>query len=84
MLLERHELTVEFPEFRTTIERLAASDTLFAKLLNEYDALDDQILRMEQGVEPHADDFAEALKIRRVHLKDALVHKLRQVDFATT
>ena len=77
MFGERHDLPHEFPEHRDLIEKLRADDAEFARLYQEYDALDDEILKIEQNVEPVSDAYAEELKMKRVHLKDQLYHMLQ-------
>jgi len=43
---------------------------------DEYEAIDEEVLKIEQNVEPVSDQYAEELKFRRVHLKDQLYEML--------
>lgn len=79
MPLDPHDLPHDFPEFAERIEQLKAQgDGLFCSLMAEYDTLDKQVHRIEQGVEAHADDFTEELKKRRMQLKDRLYALLKE------
>ena len=72
MFGERHDLPHEFPEHADLIQQLREEGGEFATLYQEYDALDEEILKIEQNVEPVSDAYAEDLMMRRVHLKDQL------------
>lgn len=72
MIIERHSLAKELPEFKDLIHDLKISDRHFAKLFNEYHDLDHQIIRIEEGIEVSDDDFIDGLKKQRLHLKDQL------------
>lgn len=78
MLGEQHDLVHELPGFENRIQALKASNSHFAKLLEEHDAIDQHILRCETEVEVHADDYVVDLKKRRLRLKDELFQLLRQ------
>ena len=78
MFGERHDLPHEFPRQKDVIEKLLQENPEFAKLQAEYDALDEEILKIEQNVEPVSDAYAEQLKMKRVHLKDQLYHMIRK------
>lgn len=73
MTLEHHRfLAREFPEFKDRIHELKQSSEAFRALYAEYEALDNEILRIEQDIETPSDDYTESLKQRRVALKDRL------------
>jgi uncharacterized protein YdcH (DUF465 family) len=72
MFGERHDLHHEFPEHAELIHRLLGSDQDFASLYKEYDDLDAEILDLEQRGEPVTDEVAEAMKYKRLQLKDKL------------
>ncbi len=74
---ERHDLKHEFPEHAALIDKLLLADLQFVSLYREYDALDEEILKIEQNVEPVSDAYAEELKLKRVHLKDRLYEMLQ-------
>jgi uncharacterized protein len=67
-----HALHREFPELADAIARLKHSDTHFAHLLEQHDAVDTDITKSETGVSPMSDHSLEALKKQRLHLKDQL------------
>jgi len=72
MFGEKHDLISELPEHRERILQLKSSDAQFAKLFDEYHAMDDQVLRMEEGIETPSDEVLEEMKKKRLHLKDQL------------
>ncbi len=78
MIIERHSLAKELPEFKQQIHDLKVSNRHFAKLSDEYHDLDNEIIRIEEGIENTADDYLENLKIRRLHLKDELFEMLKR------
>lgn len=67
-----HALNREFPELAGAVARLKESDAHFAHLLQQHDALDQQITKDETGVAPMGDTTLEGLKKQRLHLKDQL------------
>jgi len=77
MEVEPHHLHHEFPQYSDKIHQLKVSDAQFAKLFEEYHDRDREIRRAEQGVEHLGDAKLEELKLRRVHLKDQLFHRLQ-------
>jgi uncharacterized protein YdcH (DUF465 family) len=77
MFGERHDLPHEFPNLAELIAELRQTNPQFAAMQDEYEALDEEILKIEQNVEPVSDQYAEELKFRRVHLKDKLYDMLR-------
>lgn len=78
MLGEHHHLATEFPEYKEQIHKLKADDAHFSKLYDEYNALDDEIYRIEEGIEVTADDYLETLKKKRLALKDELLAIIKQ------
>ncbi|MDD5391444.1 MAG: YdcH family protein [Thiothrix sp.] len=78
MFGESHDLATEFPEYKERIHALKMEDRHFARLFDDYHQVDAQLHRIEQGIEAHADDFVEGLKLQRLHLKDELYDILRQ------
>ncbi|OUD12553.1 YdcH family protein [Thioflexithrix psekupsensis] len=76
MFGEHHEIVKEFPQYRDSIKNLCETDQHFQQMYQEYHELDEEILKIEQNVEPVSDVYAETLKKKRVHLKDQIYHKL--------
>ena len=77
MLNEKHDLVHEFPEYAETIQNLKSSDVNFARLSDEYDEVDNEILRIETGIENSSDEYLEERKKIRLHLKDQLYQMIR-------
>lgn len=72
-----HPLLSEFPELKQAIIRLIATNEDFRLKLKEYDQIDDQVAQMEEERIHATDCELETLKMKRVQLKDALLHSLR-------
>lgn len=67
-----HELSADFPEYADKISDLKLSDAHFARLMDEYHALNRQVHRAETDVEP-VDDLVQAeMRKQRMALKDEL------------
>lgn len=77
MLGESHDLFHEFPEYRDRIAELKAADLRFAKLFDEYHAINDEVERIELQLETPSDFYTESLKKQRLHLKDEIYTILR-------
>ena len=73
MLIEKHGLAIDHPEYKDRIHELKQSDSRFAKKFDDYNDVDKEIIRIEEGIENTSDDYLESLKVKRVHLKDELV-----------
>jgi uncharacterized protein YdcH (DUF465 family) len=78
MFGERHDIPHEFPEYIDYIGELRSKDPVFDAIYKEYDALDREILKIEQNLEPVSDFYAEDLKKKRVLLKDEIYAVLRK------
>jgi uncharacterized protein YdcH (DUF465 family) len=74
-----HELHEEFPEHAEAIHSLKASNAHFARIAEEYHTLNRTIHRMETNVEPADDATIEALKKKRLALKDEIAGFLATV-----
>ena len=72
-----HELVEEFPEFAKTIHDLKVSDNHFARLHDEYHALNRVVHRGETDVEPMSDEHITELRKQRVVLKDQIYAYLK-------
>lgn len=71
-MIEKHDLHHEFPAYYDRIHDLKISSSHFARLFEEYHALNREILRIEEGVENTTDEYLEELKKKRLLLKDKL------------
>ncbi|PWE57293.1 hypothetical protein DEM27_06555 [Metarhizobium album] len=73
-----HTLGEEFPGQLEAIHALKAKDSRFAKTLEEYDDVNDQIHRSETRIEPLSDAAETALRKQRLALKDTIAAALAQ------
>lgn len=70
---EHHrDLAHEFPELKHRVHELKLGSAKFRSLYEEYQAVDNEVARIEQEIETPSDDYTEELKRRRVRLKDRL------------
>ena len=67
-----HELSEEFPQYIERMQLLRVADTHFAELYNDYHEVNQAVLRAEADDEPASDDRLNALRHRRVQLKDEI------------
>lgn len=72
-----HELAEEFPEFTDTIHALKTSDAHFARLADEYHEVNRAIHRAEVKVEPVSELEEDAMRKKRMALKDKIYGMLR-------
>jgi len=80
MTLEKHDLHHEFPEFNAEIHHLKINDNHFARLFNDYHKVNQEVQRIEQGVENTSDEYIEQRKKQRLKLKDELFVMLKKVN----
>lgn len=80
MFGEHHDPEHEFPEFENKIREMKEKDPEFAKIYGEYQAIDDEIFRIEQQIETPSDFYTEDLKKKRLMLKDQLYEILRHLE----
>ena len=71
-----HAIHEEFPDDADIIHNLKVSDAHFAKLLDEYDSLNDEVVAAETFVKPTAEDAEHELRRRRVLLKDQIARAI--------
>lgn len=72
-----HTLHEEFPAELDAIHALKAKDAGFAKLLSEYDAVNDKVHRAETRLDAITDEAETALRKHRLALKDAIAKALK-------
>ena len=69
-----HSLVLDFPQFKeTTIHALKLSNAHFKHLLDRYQTVDNEIVRIETELEPASDARTQQLKHSRLQLKDELI-----------
>ncbi|MCB1681067.1 MAG: YdcH family protein [Rhodospirillales bacterium] len=73
MLSESHDLVHELPEHKDTIHALKTNNNHFARLFDQFDTLNKEILRIEKGVEAASDERLETMKKERLALKDEMM-----------
>lgn len=66
-----------FPEYREIMPILAQEDPHFAQLLEDHNALDREIISMEQDPIKVIHDDIEGLKRKKLKLKDTLYQILK-------
>ncbi|MHB1199964.1 MAG: YdcH family protein [Polaromonas sp.] len=77
MELLNHDLAHEFPQYLQQMRSLRASDARFASLFTRYDADNQSIANYEQGIGSISDQALEALKKRRLKIKDEIYQVLK-------
>ncbi len=73
-----HTLHDEFPAEAQKISALKASDAHFAKLLTEYDSVNDKVHRAETRLDLLTEVEEETLRKIRSRLKDQIAAALRK------
>ena len=76
MTVEHHDLHHEFPEHNDKIHDLKVSNHHFRKLFDEYHELTKDIEAIENETVPGPTSLEEEMKLRRLHLKDAMYKML--------
>lgn len=71
-----HELAEEFPGQAERIQALKARDAHFARLAEDYHAVNRAVHRAETRVEPMGEAEEAQLRRRRMQLKDAIARAL--------
>lgn len=79
MPIEHHPLITEFPNHTDIIHQLKADNAHFQRLMNEYEQIDKEVFRMEEGIETPEDAILVEKKKQRLHLKDQLAAMIDQV-----
>ncbi len=72
-----HTLQSEFPADADKISALKVANAHFARLLGEYDEVNDKVHRAETRVDVMAEEAESALRRQRAHLKDEIARMLR-------
>ena len=77
MLSEHHDIVHEFPEYRSLIDALRATDKPFDAIVTQHDQIDDEIRQLEEQQQPISDTEIEKMKFERAALKDRIYQALR-------
>ncbi|MBN9030889.1 MAG: hypothetical protein BGO05_12140 [Rhizobiales bacterium 63-7] len=73
-----HTLGEEFPGQLDAIHALKATDAHFARILDDYDTVNDQIHRAETRIDAISEEAEVMLRKRRLALKDDIAKALSQ------
>lgn len=71
-----HTLGEEFPGQLDAIHALKVRDTRFARILDDYDDVNDKIHRAETRIDTIGEEHEAELRRRRLALKDAIAAAL--------
>lgn len=74
-----HTLGEEFPGKLVAIHALKAADPRFARILEDYDAVNDRIHRAETKIEPISQEEETILRKQRLALKDTIEQALAPI-----
>jgi hypothetical protein len=74
--MKKHDLHSEFPEYDEIIHKLKMENNHFKNLFEEYHKTDKKIHMMESN-EVYTDEEIKAFKIKRLGLKDELLHMIK-------
>jgi uncharacterized protein len=77
MLSEHHDISHEFPEYRSMLDALRTKDAQFDSLVAKHDHIDDEIRELEERQSPISDSEIEKMKFERAALKDQIYQFLR-------
>lgn len=72
-----HDLHKEFPDHQDRIRALRQSDREFAKLVTDYERVNDAVFKAESQIAPTEELHEHELKKERMALKDAIWRRLR-------
>ncbi|MGA0540059.1 YdcH family protein [Neotabrizicola sp. VNH66] len=67
-----HTLQDEFPGEAAKISALKTSDAHFARLLEEYDSVNDKVHRAEARIDAVSEEHEQGLRRQRSRLKDQI------------
>lgn len=71
-----HDLAAEFPGQAGRIQALKQADGRFAELVERYHVVNRALHRMEERIEPVAEEIERASRLERLHLKDEIARAL--------
>lgn len=73
-----HDLPKEFPEHQERLRELKQSDPQFARLVADYEQINDEVFKAESHMQPTEELHEHELKKQRMALKDAIWARLRE------
>jgi uncharacterized protein YdcH (DUF465 family) len=69
-----------FPEYRDLIRQLKQKNAHFSKVFEEHNAIDHEIIRLEQDPVTSSSDQIELLKKQKLKLKDELYILIKRAE----
>lgn len=72
-----HELAEEFPAEVEKLKSLKATDGHFARLVEEYEGLNEKVYRSENRLDLISEEDEEHLRVKRAAVKDHIWRHLR-------
>lgn len=75
-----HAIHEEFPNDTQRIHDLKVSNAHFARLLDEYDSVNDEVAAAETLVKPMSEEAEKALRRQRAQLKDEIARMIAAVE----
>ena len=72
-----HTLQEEFPKDLDKLHELKVSNARFAKLLEDYDDVNDKVHRAETRIDPMSETEEDGLRRQRSRIKDEIATMLR-------
>lgn len=67
-----HELADEFPDDQVVLHALKLNNAHFNTMAQRYREVNDELHRIEAGIETPSDEYSETLKKRRLSLLDEI------------
>lgn len=80
MLFENHDFTDEHLKYKDQIHDLKLNNAHFAKLFNQYNKINKDILRIEKEVDAASDERLENMKKQRLALNDEMMGVLSKAS----
>lgn len=74
-----HAIHEEFPRDAERIHRLKLESAHFARLLEQYDRINDQVHAAEATIQPVSEETEKEMRRQRSHLKDEIARMLSDV-----
>ena len=78
IIMQRHDLLHEFPEYRDKIHELKVGDKHFRELFDTYHEIEHQVHRINTGEEITIDEYAHEVKAKLLRLKDEIYNYLNK------
>ncbi len=82
MQIEKHSLLNDLPDHHHTIRHLKMNDSHFARLFDQYHELENEVHGIEEQNSAVSDEYIEALKQKRLQLKDELYRLVLKTEQA--